>query len=34
LLCGYPPFNGSSKDIIMKKVLKGEFEFESMKNIN
>lgn len=27
LLCGYPPFNGSSDNIILSKISKGEFVF-------
>lgn len=29
LLSGYPPFNGSTDEDIMKKVLKGKFSFDS-----
>ncbi len=27
LLCGYPPFNGSNDYKIMKRIMKGEFQF-------
>mmetsp|Transcript_92019 Transcript_92019/g.137800 ORF Transcript_92019/g.137800 Transcript_92019/m.137800 type:complete len:83 (-) Transcript_92019:210-458(-) len=28
LLCGYPPFNGSSNEIIMEGVKKGSYSFD------
>ena len=34
LLCGYPPFNGKTDDIIMKKVMKGMLCLEPMKRIS
>jgi calcium-dependent protein kinase len=29
LLCGYPPFNGSNDQEILKKVQAGKYEFKS-----
>ena len=33
LLCGYPPFQGKSKDEIFKRILEGKFSFKGRKKI-
>lgn len=36
LLCGYPPFNGSTNEEILESVAKGKFtfEYESFENVS